>query len=547
MSVTSDGTGPDDTSGTLTETAIETAWETDSSVHGCEVDTDCEGAQAGSCGVPHCVVEGEDHVCRYTADDTKCPPKSDCLSSQCSKVGAGYDCSLTIDLEGCEAGQVCDAANEYSCQVGVCSTTQVTDGPTRLTTANDGPFKEPMAAMSPTVVATSTGFAAVYAPAVAISEPGGTNYSYTYRKLKFAKFDSEGKLLSPGWVDIEKTLGFNHPVLLDLGPGRGFVVVYQYWARRHEIGLIELNSKGVVTFGPSLITLVDDYDSFYPDAAFNPKDGAQGRVGIAFLDKGALKVPDKPEQGRQDEIFSRVYDLATHAVVGVESRLSDSSWPEPEVAITHVADGFLVAWYENGTSMLYTRKVSEDGNLGSRLPITNGKSTRPLAMAYNGDDERGQVALAWRAGDGPGSLGVYRMGLLNADGAPLGGGPTLDGVALGPALNSAENTLSHYGKLEVFWNEGRKAFGVCYDAEPTVYNGHAEWTTAMLSYAASGEKDGLVAQKGYALSSDDKAHSLAPTCAVKGATNLVLWNDNRGIGETWSWQGEVYRATLMCE
>jgi hypothetical protein len=139
------------------------------------------------------------------------------------------------------------------------------------------------------------------------------------------------------------------------------------------------------------------------------------------------------------------------------------------------------------------------------------------------------------------------MGLLNTDGTPSAGGDRLEGIALGPALSTSPNPLSHYGKLEVFWNEGRSAFGACYDSEPTVYNGHSENTTPLLSYAIRSGEDGLVAQTTYAATAADGFHSLTPTCAVRGATNLVLWNDNREEGKSGTWQGEVYGATITCE
>jgi hypothetical protein len=515
----------------------------DTASHECGADSDCFGETAGVCGVGRCEIESGSFVCNYSPDDALCETNSDCALGVCLSESEGFECSFTIDPEFCQPGDVCDEKAKYSCQAGVCVQAGEADSK-RLTFDNKEPFLVDMAPISMSVTATTEGFAAVYAPAEVIWS--GTGFVYSNKRLRFGRFDPSGGLLDSGWVEIANTAGFNHPVLLDLKDAGRFALVYQHWtADAHEIGIVELDCQGAIVAGPVLLSPMDNRYSFWPAAAYNSDSGAQGRVGIAFLD--TRNDAAKSNSTASTDVYSVVYDVATKAVFGGEARLSSTVLSEREVAITRVPGGFLVASPTSGANAIWTRLVADSGEpetLDSPRYVTRGvTATRPLSLAYDGQ----RVALAWRAGDSPQGLGVYRVGLLDVDGTPALGGDFVEGAPLGPALTASSNPLSYYGTIEVFWNAERAAFGVCYDSQPGVYSGQAALTTPMLAYAVATEDKTMKAQASFPLSPVDGAHSLAPTCAARGAKTLVLWNDNRDQGEVGSWQGELYGATITCE
>lgn len=505
----------------------------------CRENSDCH--EGGECGAPYCAVDTDTDTndasfCSYSADVTLCESFGECTMSQCKEnlSGPGYQCFIETNPEGCDVGEVCAWDGDHDCIAGMCgSSTPV--GPTRLTNENQGATTLDMAAISPSVTVTPFGFAAVYGRAEVNLSPAP---SYTYGKLRFARFDTNAALSASGFRDVALTAGGRYPKLLQLeGPG-GLVLVFQYFTNNaHEIAVIKLNDAGEVSAGPVGVSAVDTKASFYPAAALNTAAGELGRVGIVYSDL---------RDGTTSEVYGIVYDVKTNAVVGSEVRLTINTRDDLFPAIVAVPDGFLVATHEKTADSLSVRVFSKDGVAGEpKIICPIGTATRPIAMAYDGT----RVAVAWRAGDGPGAGGVYRFGLLTPQGEPLPGrehSGYLEGVSLAPGLDTSNTKLNYTGSLGLYWDAAEGAFGVCFDAQPGVYNGDPNLTTPYFTYAfaSAGIPRALTA---WPLHEVDTAHSMGVACAGNGSTNLVLWNDSCDEGEIDSWQGELYSATFSCE
>ena len=511
-----EGDGPDGDTDTDGDTDGDTDTDTDTDT---ETDTG-ECTNPADCFQPECgnVSCNADNECEYGVDGGLCEiAGGECDHGNCISEGVSDPpvCEFDVDWQGCDPGDVCEGEPDYLCAYGTCAD-GIVDNEQRLTT-------NPGETHHPSVVVTDVGFSAVWVDDI----------NSGYGHLFFATFNSAGVLAASAQVG---TAYYEYPVLVWLGVGNGYALVFQRWvSSNHEVMLDYLDSGGALTSTSLQISDGDSADSRYPEAAIGVF-GPDRRLAIVWQDK-------RNDALYKHDAYVSVVNLVSTAVLGDNQRLTDDPRDEMWTSVTATDSGFLVSItaYEeiagDVPGQVLTRSVTSDGTLvgSSHSEVTpDGYAIPPAAIAW--DDVSGSAGVAWRDRRVNGEFRIM-FRLFDSLGAPVGS--LEDGLVVGPSHNAGwnQNGLSMY-----FHSSPAEEFVLAWDGVPGDYSGDVEVADLMVSRIAA---DGQSLDSAYILCGDP-ARSLWPRIVESGDVALVLWQDNRD-DNTLPADGEIYAATLDCQ
>ncbi len=508
-----EGEGPDVDTDTDGDTDSDTDSDTDTG--GCTSPSDCFQPE---CGNVSC---NSDNECEYGLDGGICEiTDGECDYGTCTSVGVSDPpvCEFEMDWQGCEPGEVCEGEPDYQCADGTC-VDGVVGNEQRLTT-------NPGESHHPSVVVTDVGFSAVWID----------DFSLGYGHLFFATFNSTGILVA-SVIQVGTAANFEYPVLVWLGAGNGYALVFQRWiSSNHEVMLDYLDSGGVLS--PTAALQISDgnsADSRYPNAAMGVF-GSDRRLAIVWQDKRNVAL-------YKHDAYVSVIDPDTTTEIGSNQRLTDDPRDEMWSSVVATDNGFLasITAYEeiagDVPGQVLTRALTSEGTLegSSHTEVTPaGYAIPPAVVAW--DDVSGNAGVAWRDRRVDGEFRIM-FRLLDFQGAPVGN--LEDGLVVGLSHNAGwnQNGLSMY-----FHSSPAQEFVLAWDGVPGNYSGDVEVADLMVSRIAA---DGESVDSAYILCGDP-GRSIWPRIVESGSVALVLWQDNRD-DNTLPADGEIYAATLDCQ
>jgi hypothetical protein len=450
--------------------------------------------------------------------DTDCVLGDECGDATCvlaeMDAGAGV-CAYASSTPMCDPGHTCAAAPEYTCFAGSCADGGVGDE-AQVSAVTDG------SALKPSIAATDSGFAVAW------------EEQYANGHIYFARLDSDGALIAGSQTQVSSANYCDFPVLLWLGTGNGFALVYTGWnGASWEILLRRLDADGSPTASAVQISDATTATSHWEDAALAPGLGTSGRIGIAWS--------DLRDAGSSNNVYAAVYDLATDAVVDnggtTNTQITNGTGEELWPAIAATGTGFVIA-VEQG-SRIVTRSLDSDGvpaaSLNTVTPVAS--SSYPADIAFDGV---GSLGLVWRDTRTNGkAVAMFRV--LDGDGTT--GEPLENGLAIGNGLAEVGiGSLLDRGQFALEHDPVSAAWVLAWDSVPGSVEGSPNEAEIFVTRIAG---DGASFDSPYQLSHGTDGRSVMPSLAI-GGSYVTVWHDNRDDLADDTWAGDIYGASLSC-